>query len=415
MIEPRDQHGDQLAAPLDGRASANRDGLDATWLDADLSGGALRALADERVVHGLLCGMGKGARARIDSNVASAMAQLSVRPRRQPASERAHSAPGELRSTASRRLRSLIARALPALALVALILVLGQVSMPSQQAVADPLEQVVRDHVKAGDKAGPRRYAMLLERDTPQGPMPMRGLVDIAPGPGRKSDGTPGRGGRFLVRFPGPEHGPFGPKGERRARVAFGFDGERFWHMPEQGPVRVGTSKSVIEDGNQLRGLVSWLIVERALQQLQADGSGRRDGKLSGPPFTLETEDLEDGRRRHTLRRNPDARQGEGAWAAMRPSEVVFVAGANDRVVSELDAYWPEDATGRSRHPARIRHLRFELLRDQVPPREGSWFSHEAHHDGTRTVVEVEDAGGSPPGRGPGSSGRSMRSRGAER
>ena len=404
-----------LAIPGSGSPSDRIAGPDLAALDSEIEIGALRSLADERVVHGLLRTVSNPDRAPMDRRVAGAVEALGDGvdqelghqvlghrelghgelghgrdPRRRPTEEvgprggsRRLVEPGRVR----RRITALAARILPVVALIAVAAILLRVSTQSSSAIADPLERVVAEHVKAGDKAGPRRYSILIERDTPQGLVPLRGTVDIAPGGGRRPDGSMLRGGRFLVRLGGGDRGP---------RVAFGFDGESFWYVPEEGPVRTGPSKAVIEDANQLRGLVGWLVVERALRQLQPEPS-EASSPAGGPLFELDVDELDGGMRRHTLRRRDD-RGPHNAWPAFRPSEVVFEAGATDRVVSTFDAYWPDDESGRSRHPGRIKHLRFELLRDQVPPPEWDWFSHTRHHDAEREVVSVPERAFDRPG-----------------
>jgi hypothetical protein len=370
---------------------------------------AVAQLAEERIVHALLLGLAATGQADVELRVRAAVALLPEErsERRRAAAARLDRgrSPQPPAARRAKRLRALAERWLPAAALVALAVVLLRISTESPSAVADPLESVLAQHVRAGERAGPRRYSMLIERDSPQGLVPIRGIVDIAPGAGRRPDGSGVRGGRFLVRLlgaespglPAPSGGTKGGGGrwlDRPAWTAFGFDGDRFWYVPDEGPVRVGPSKSVIEDANHLRGLVSWLVVERALEQLVEGSSERRAGSLPGTPYSMSVEELRDGQRRYALRRE-ESHSAAPILTSLRPSEVVFVAGAHDRVVSVFDAYWPDDDSGRSRHPARLKHLRFELLRDQVPPPEWSWFSHAAHHGPEREVIEAMHA--SPP------------------
>jgi hypothetical protein len=380
--------------------------LDAPDLDARPDAAAvLGRLVDERVVHGLLRALAPSAQPTVDRCVVEAMDRI---PQDRPGRARGRSGPARPDDRGPHRHWRLgwmgsVARALPAVALVAVTLALAQIASSTTPSADAAFNRVV----KATTTAGPRRYALTVEHDADApGQSTQRAIVDIAPR------------GRFLVRF-----GHVG----RDPSNAFGFDGTSFWLVGPKGPVRISSNDRLLARRGQLGEVTDLLVVDRLLNRL---GAGYRitseplDGDDGMVRFTAVRIVDETPKRAgsgsegessrdpglvvgHGVARDPGTAgppgRGRGHMQGWRgrgpgPQEVVFEARRDDRVVTRLDATWAPPPSGAKPLPMRIARMRFELMSDQVPPPEAAWFGHRMHHAADRDVVDEQE--GRDPGPG---------------
>lgn len=302
---------------------------------------ALAALADECVVHGLLRVLAPGEAAAIERRVIEAVNAIPLESA--SASTRARIAPGR-----SARHRAWLSRVLPVLALVLISLFLARIATTTTPMAVADLPSVL----EGMNKAGPRRYSVTIERDG-SGPGAVReGTVDLGPG------------GRFVVRLGLPNRAP--------AQIS-GFDGERYWIVPPQGPVWLSRSRELLARRGELRDTTEMLIVSRLLRKLE-----------SGYDVSIDPVRQEDGTLRFTAQRSPKAtvRRGE-------PTTVQFDAREEDRVVTRLEATWAPPPSDGARPPGlpgrRPKRLSFELL--DVPAPSGAWFRPETHIDPDREII----------------------------
>jgi len=361
------ENGRTLPKPDDCTTDLAHAAPDFSILDAEPGAAdqrALEALADERVVHGLLRVLAPGEAAAIERRVVEAVIAIPIdgsisKPRARVAPAQVAPArviPARVIQGRTARHRAWLASMVPALALVVISLFLARIATTTTPVAIADLPSVL----EGMNKAGPRRYSVSIERDG-TGPGAMReGTVDIGPG------------GRFVARLGLPNRAP--------AQIS-GFDGERYWIVPPQGPVWISRSRELLARRGELRDSTEMLIVGRLLRKLE-----------SGYDVSIDPVRQEDGTLRFTARRNPEisGRRGE-------PTLVVFEARENDRVVMRLEATWtfkaptpaPALADESPRLPGlagrRPKRLAFTLLESPAP--SGAWFRPETHIDPDRAFV----------------------------
>lgn len=328
--------------PGDVATAAATDGAQAS--DA-MDAGRLRSIADELLLHGILSMLGDNEPARMEARIDRAMRSIErLGPR---LAERAHGAPGP--TPLHGRLRHWNSRVVAVTGVLTAIIV---VAITANLLVTTPTANAALTQiVEAGRDAPFRRYGFFMERQGPEGPLPARrGELDI------------GEEGRFVCRIEG---------NAGRAATTIGFDGEQYWLVPPNGPVRVGGAPGPIAKVTEIEGDIERLMLEPMLEELHrhydvrfATDAGPEAGE--GPIRLLAV-------RRH-------------GRPHRRPDRVQLEARRGDLAITRFHATW-DRRTG----PQRMIGLDLRLL--DAPPPEPGWYAHNAHHDAGRPVIEVRDTG----------------------
>ncbi|MCA9283877.1 MAG: hypothetical protein KDA22_01590 [Phycisphaerales bacterium] len=304
---------------------------------------ALRAIADELLLHGILTMLAEREPLAMEQRIATAMDTIGRLEPRLPS--RAPSLPFEGTTPRHRRWNVRMLAGSSAFAAMLLLALTATLFVRTAPTATAALTQIV----DAGRSIAFRRYQFVMEREgTPPAMPPRRGLVDVGPA------------GRFVCRFEGPAGNTV---------VTMGFDGEEYWLVPPVGPVRVGVAPGPIARVAELGGELDQLMLGPLVDNLRRHYQIRfaDDGAIEHGAGPIRLEAI----------RRPNR-------PSRRPERVRLVARRSDFAIVEFEAQWDAD-----RGPQRMSGLRLRLV--DAPDPGLAWFSRGSHHSPDRVVVEVKE------------------------